>query len=373
MNYFSTALATSSKLANSSLSATSEFASQVTDAAAKATKNAAKEGYDIAAVSMVATSQLATAGATSVNNMVKEGYAIANYECAHCKCKSDGSVTSIASNISAGKIHSFQRCVVCYQNFCPKCIQWSRFKIPVSKFSSQATAPTKECRGWLCAECEVHMLHFWKETFRHTYGAAFDTNMSLFLENSVVQRNFFAIPLVEGGTRSQQLMRERKRSLQVADAALKSLVVIPMVGLYANIALKALHGSVAVLGIIDAEVAAFLSKLFEIMDDMGYVDRKQISGSYQSSAAIQKSAQDVLRLYYMGCNVYLRKKMHPYEECEGHMEGCSGITAENCPLKVLDYIGRYLPAAQWLYNSLLPEPHSDSQVCEHMCLIQYPF
>ena len=59
----------------------------------------------------------------------------------------------------------------------------------------------------------------------------------------------------------------------------------------------------------------------------------------------------LLRVYYYGSYHELQRKIDLESVRRGHRTGDVGVLAENCPHDILDYVGKYAAAAQWLYSS----------------------
>ena len=66
------------------------------------------------------------------------------------------------------------------------------------------------------------------------------------------------MPRGEGGTVQERGRRDDMRKMQAVELTLNALVWDP-IATYAQVALTAFHGSIAVLGIIDNDVADFLT------------------------------------------------------------------------------------------------------------------
>jgi hypothetical protein len=87
----------------------------------------------------------------------------------------------------------------------------------------------------------------------------------------------------------------------------------------------------------------------------------------------------ILNLYYLSCKHQLEHKQFRYQTSYYRRppalppkDGTSrrrrpihdtkkGVLSYDCPNEVVEYVSRYLSAAQWLYNSSLPAPHSSNE------------
>ena len=95
-----------------------------------ATKNLAEESSKIASQTAAIAVSASSSVTHNINNLVADGYGIKDAECGICGAKSETTAASMAYNISTGRLHNFQRCVICNKRHCSKCIRWSRYRIP---------------------------------------------------------------------------------------------------------------------------------------------------------------------------------------------------------------------------------------------------
>jgi hypothetical protein len=68
----------------------------------------------------------------------------------------------------------------------------------------------------------------------------------------------------------------------------------------------------------------------------------------------------VLNVYYLGCQHVLDYQMDPSVESNDHEKGVDGVVSISCPTLLIDHLGSYLAAMQWLYAATLPAPHDDN-------------
>ena len=151
------------------------------------------------------------------------------------------------------------------------------------------------------------------------------------------------------------------RKMQAVELTLNALVWAP-IATYAQVALTAFHGSIAVLGIIDNDVADFLTIIWGVLDEMGFtVGEDGEHGKSDTKKKMNDRAVELLRLYYVGCDHERIKKNNPSLELIDHHTGDPGVLFSTCPTNVFEYVGKYVGPAAWLYNSILPKPHEDSR------------
>jgi len=253
-----------------------KLAVSVEAAATSAADTAISEATRIAVNVEEAASSASNSVSHNVNNLVNDGYGFKPTVCALCGGESDNGASAIAYNISTGKIHSFQRCIVCNKRHCPKCIKWSKYRIPttmhhlhtrirdetksvnssnVCRFNTVTGAPkpthSAETRAaleaatvpeedWLCVTCEADtLLPLWNVDFETSKGSAFHGNIMAFLESELdntesvrINYVFFPKPTGEGGTEAERTKHYRKRQLQVVDVTLRTLCLVPVTGAF---------------------------------------------------------------------------------------------------------------------------------------------
>lgn len=154
--------------------------------------------------------------------------------------------------------------------------------------------------------------------------------------------------------------RDDMRKLQAVELTLDALVWAP-IATYAQLALTAFHGSIAVLGIIDNDVAEFLTIIWGVLDEMGFTVEGGEKGVSHTKKKVNDRAVELMRLYYVGCDHERVKKINPSLELSLHNAGDPGVLASVCPSNIFEYVGKYVGPAAWLYNSILPKPHEDSR------------
>lgn len=227
-------------------------------------------------------------------------------------------------------------CDMCNLRFCKKCLNKAK-SIPTEliKHSQQVNQKYYSiCKS----QCNVIIINYYMSKHKDEMKAKYDEFlMTYFQNNEEFQPNFYTIPV---NSPEDTTYRKALRFARVAEVA----SVVSGYSMTFNAIKYLYYGSEIVNKLIAGDLLSVLGPLIEALR---VFDVKGPTG--------------VLNLYYLSCSHVLNSKSNPFHQELRHRNGL-GVLLDHCPLKLLDFAGNYLCAAQWLYcSSSLPSPHDDNE------------
>jgi hypothetical protein len=285
----------------------------------------------------------------------------------HGQCANCGDQFNIIVNYS-------YHCRMCNQTFCPKCLEMSKFPIPNrllfkykdEKEEKEESTPTegkesttpvssatkeKELKPrYLCkAKCLPEATIYCMNLFRSNMEEKFYPILSNYLESHSQYHDYFPIESISSpkDTSYRQTLRIVQVVEQVSNYVGWGTVIKTMKYAYYSSELYKL--------LISSDIYLVLEPLMENLKGYG------IDGPTA-----------LLNLYYLCCKHQLEYKQFRYQtsyyrkkiafrNITPEMNVKTGILSYDCPYEVIDYVSRYVSAAQWLYNSYLPAPHNGNE------------
>lgn len=259
------------------------------------------------------------------------------------QCKSCRQTISMVDNLLTAN-----KCRICAQIFCSKCISKTPFPVPCSLVqeywrpkpsSSAPTQPPLDERQLVChVDCLPVVIDLVMEQFRKEIDLKYASNLAKFLENEDKRVEFFDLPSkAPEDTRLRQALRFVIVAEVFADFTSLSL------------ALKAVKyaymGSTLIQVLIASDMFAVLQPLMLALKRHGL---------------ISNSPTSLLRLYYLGCKHVLLDKVFTLPRSLIYSAERKGVLCPAAPHWLLDYVAQYLSPAQWLYLCRLPPPHEDT-------------
>ncbi|RYH16319.1 hypothetical protein EON65_30320, partial [archaeon] len=256
------------------------------------------------------------------------------------QCKSCRQVISIVDNLLTAN-----KCRICAQIFCSKCISKTPFPVPCSLVheywrpkpsSSAPTQPPLDERQLVChADCLPIVIDLVMEQLKKEIDMKYASNLAKFLENEDKRVEFFDLP-----SRAPEDTRLRQ--------ALRFVIVAEVFADFTSLslALKAVKyaymGSTLIQILIASDMFAVLQPLMLALKRHGL---------------ISNSPTSLLRLYYLGCKHVLLDKAYTLPRSLLYSPDRKGVLCPAAPHWLLDYVAQYLTPAQWLYLCRLPPPH----------------
>lgn len=277
-----------------------------------------------------------------------------------CICPSCSSALSIIESLIPTN-----KCRVCGQLFCSKCIGKSSLPVPsdllhsdfrpkqsVATVSTASAAASKEEASdskekivlvpddiqYVCkSTCNALVTRRVMEIFRDEINEKFESNFNDFIIHEHSWKEYFPFPsTAPEDTTYRQAIRAAQIAVFVADLTGFSLTLKAVKVMY--------FGSEIFNILIKGDILPMLSPLLESLKAYG------IDGP-----------SALLRLYYLGCQHTLRaaqlakqpKLRTVYDERQH-----PSVLCPHCPYGVMAYLARYVSAAEWLYHTQLPSPHN---------------
>jgi len=224
-------------------------------------------------------------------------------------------------------------CDSCSKRFCKKCISKSNLVIPPSQLrGSQRESSTH----MLChSSCKMMAINYWMEIRKDELKEKYDHYINNYLLDEKY-KVFFDKPNSLEDTSYRKALRMARIAEVAASVAGLSYTFTAVKYLY--------YGSEIVNQIIAGDL---LNALGPVMDSLKAFDIKGSTG--------------VLNLYYLGCKHVMDLKIYPTLEYSGYDLLDDGVIRATCPPDLLHYAGKYFSCSQWLYASLLPSPHDDTE------------
>lgn len=253
------------------------------------------------------------------------------------------------------------RCRVCAHLFCSKCIGKSTLPVPHDLLhadflpkpttSSNAIEDEKNTDDtsnkkvvvpdeiqYICKKvCTDRVLQRVMEIFRDEINEKFESNFNDFIIHEPEWKEYFSFPEeAPEDTTYRQALRAAQIAVFVADLTGFSMTLKAVKVMY--------FGSELLNILVKGDILPMLSPLLESLKGYG------IDGP-----------SALLRLYYLGCRHTLREISNSsVPKLPRHYDEriVPGVLCPHCPYGVVDYVSKYISAAEWLYLANLPQPHN---------------
>jgi hypothetical protein len=229
----------------------------------------------------------------------------------------------------------YEHCRICRQLFCMDCLKMTTIPIPHDMWSLENTQKQPSSgKGLACEVCRDTILKRAINEFVSFAADDFNENVTVFLDESIVDKREYPCPGFTKDTNSRLALRAAK----LADI----IIDFTPLGKVATTAIRfALYGSQILSYVVPEDIYVILVPLMEGLQ-----------------AFEVKGPSGVLKLYYLGCFHERERKMNPELEFAHRKPGDEGIVDSPCGEDLLDLCGRYAGVAQWMYNCQLPSPNT---------------
>jgi hypothetical protein len=191
---------------------------------------------------------------------------------------------------------------------------------------------------YICKKvCTDRVLQRVMEIFRDEINEKFESNFNDFIIHEPEWKEYFSFPEeAPEDTTYRQALRAAQIAVFVADLTGFSMTLKAVKVMY--------FGSELLNILVKGDILPMLSPLLESLKGHG------IDGP-----------SALLRLYYLGCRHTLREISNSsVPKLPRHYDEriVPGVLCPHCPYGVVDYVSKYISAAEWLYLANLPQPHN---------------
>ena len=263
-------------------------------------------------------------------------------------CRDCGKSLSVGQYTGISYGRSYTTCVVCNSKFCNDCIHKSICPVPDSMWHPDI-AKTDDMTGCVCREHGRKAVTIYIIEQSKAWCDKNDARIHNFINGVAVE------DITKPSIFSQSGVGYRLTMLATTVASYAGY------DRYVKLIKYAMMGKAVLALLLDNNVLGLLAPLMPLLKDFNVA-----------------SPQDMLTLYYLGCNSELQRKLSPNGEHMGHFQGDIGVLECGEPQPVesaqtdahadtdrsggllaqyLDILSTYAAPAQWLYSSVLPRPH----------------
>eukprot|EP01040_Poterioochromonas_malhamensis_P005389 gene5389-5781_t len=240
-------------------------------------------------------------------------------------------------------------CRICNQAFCSNCLEQSAFPIPSAilynesnrgsmKKEQQEALNKSDKVQYLCKEkCLPFAIEYSMNLFQETMKEKLLKILFSYIESNYQYQEYFPRPI---SRTEDTALRQATRVAQIAE------VVATLTGF--SFPVKALKYAYFSTELVNALISA---DLFKALNPL--LEKLKLYGINDPSA--------ILYLYYLGCKHTLEYKQNfLLNKDAAYSLTQTGVLMSECPVEAIEYVSRYISAAQFLYSSVLPPPHNDN-------------
>lgn len=185
--------------------------------------------------------------------------------------------------------------------------------------------------------CHAKCVQQWVVEISDSLRIPFEAHLGQFLNGvatSAAAGPFYLRPEALKDTRKRQALRMAISAARVADAVGYST--------YMKLMKAALTGGFGVQMFLSGDQYKMFVPVLETLMSLGIM-----------------GPNGLLQLYYLSCWHLFQRRQNPSTDRVLHSGGIEGVISAVCPEFFLKELFHYAPAAQWLYESVLPSPHDE--------------
>lgn len=243
---------------------------------------------------------------------------------------------TLSTTLAIAHVKSLHACCSCGKMCCSNCLMTAPNEIPNQMWAHPTLKKQdyKKAERFCKKDCKDKLFAYWMDQFIQENRTKYVVALRSYITNGAEKFPIIEKPkCLEDGK-----LRKTMRMIVLVEYA------ADLVGYDRYMqALKVMAKGGGLLGVLlQNDYVAMMYPLMDQLKDFG------ITGP-----------NGLLRVYYYGCYHELQRKLNFSSVLDGHRVGDMGVIAEKCPYDILDYVGRYAAAAEWLYSSKLPEPHDE--------------
>lgn len=241
--------------------------------------------------------------------------------------------THISATLAVTKLQELVQCSVCGLKCCRECVKMSKEEIPEHLWH-EGVERSASGRGPYCTMfCEAKLVEYWLARTCSMLRQDFFDALELYLQFGSIEKISKPFATKDGS------YRKSKRILTLAHYAANIIGYKQYIKLITILAQG--HGIFSLL--LANDYISLLYPLLEMLEGFGI-----------------KGPDGLLRVWYYACHCELMRKMDV--DFERGREQEKGVLMEQCPQDLLDYVGSFMGAAQWMYSAMgLPHPHDSDE------------
>ena len=256
-----------------------------------------------------------------------------------------------ACNAKVNVMNFPQKCRMCNLVYCSKCIEQTKFPVPNKLLFQEMTtttnaetksnssygpgAPKEDKSQYLCkGKCFPQAVKYCMEVFQQNIHNKFGPILSAFLAENCQFHDFY--PISSLSAPEDSAFRQTIRIAQVAEV----LSAVAGFSLPMKVLKYAFFSTALVYLLVESDMFVVLHPFLENLKSYG------IDGPTA-----------LLNLYYLSCKHQLLHRQTTHQHAYYPAGRQEGVLMAQCPPEVVDYVARYVSAAQCLYTAALPPPH----------------